>query len=99
MFSIFMKGRYSLSYREIEEIGRLRGLEIDHSTLQRWAIKFMPLLESQFRKRKKLLNYYNNFSTCAVTDVRAPLIASLIAFSSLVAFVCIVFFIPIFSII
>jgi putative transposase len=35
MFSIFMKGRYFLSYREIEEIGRLHGLEIDHSTLQR----------------------------------------------------------------
>jgi putative transposase len=56
MFFIFMKGKYSLSYREIEEIGRLCGLEIDHSTLQRWVVKFMPLLELQFRKRKKPVN-------------------------------------------
>jgi putative transposase len=53
MVSLFMKGRYSLSYREIEEIGGLRGLEIDHATLQRWVVKFMPILECKFRKRKK----------------------------------------------
>lgn len=53
MVSLFMKGRYSLSYREIEEISRLRGLTIDHATLQRWVVKFMPLLEKKFRKRKK----------------------------------------------
>jgi len=28
---LYMKGRYSLSYREIEE----RGVNIDHATLQR----------------------------------------------------------------
>ena len=51
-----MKGRYSLSYREIEEIGGLRGFAIDHATLQRWVIKFMPILEGRFRKRKKAVN-------------------------------------------
>jgi putative transposase len=34
MISLYIKGRYSLSYREIEEIGDLRGLKIDHATLQ-----------------------------------------------------------------
>ncbi|WPX96910.1 IS6 family transposase [Candidatus Bandiella woodruffii] len=52
MVSLYMKGRYSLSYREIEEIGGLRGLNIDHATLQRWVVKFMPILEGRFRKRK-----------------------------------------------
>ena len=56
MVSLYMKGRYSLSYREIEEIGGLRGLNIDHATLQRWVIKFMPILEGKFRKRKKPVN-------------------------------------------
>jgi putative transposase len=53
MISLYKKGRYSLSYREIEEIGGLRGANIDHATLQRWVIKFMPILEGRFRKRKK----------------------------------------------
>ena len=54
--SIFMKCRFSLSYREVEEIGNLRGLDADHATLQRWVTKFMPLLEDRFRKRKKPVN-------------------------------------------
>jgi putative transposase len=45
-----------LSYREIEEIGGLRGVNIDHATLQRWVIKFMPILEGGFRKRKRQVN-------------------------------------------
>ena len=53
MTSLYMKGRYSLSYREIEEISRMRGLDIDHATLQRWVVKFMPILEVRFKKRKK----------------------------------------------
>ena len=56
MVSLYMKGRYSLSYREIEEIGGLRGLNIDHATLQRWVVKFMPTLEGRFKKRKKPVN-------------------------------------------
>jgi transposase-like protein len=47
-----MKFRFSLSYRDIEELCQLRGLSIDHSTLQRWVVRFASLLDGQFRKRK-----------------------------------------------
>jgi putative transposase len=47
-----MKGRFSLSYREIEELSKIRGLDIDHGTLQRWVVKFMPVLEIQFKKKR-----------------------------------------------
>ena len=57
MVSLYMKGRYSLSYRELEEIVGLRGVNIDHATLQRWVIKFMPILEIKFRKRQNLVNH------------------------------------------
>lgn len=53
MTSLYMKSRYSLSYREIEEISKMRGIDVDHATLQRWVVKFMPILEIQFKKRKK----------------------------------------------
>ena len=48
-----MKFRFSLSYREIEELCQLRGLDIDHSTLQRWVERFASLLDTRFRQRKK----------------------------------------------
>ena len=48
-----MKCRFSLSYRELEEMAYIRGAVIDHSTLQRWVMKFVPLIDKQVRKRKK----------------------------------------------
>ncbi len=45
--------RYSLSYRDIEELMKERGVELDHATVQRWVVKYTPLLEIEFRKRKK----------------------------------------------
>lgn len=53
MLFVYMKCRFSLSYRELEEMASIRGAKIDHATLQRWLIKFVPLLDKQVRKRKK----------------------------------------------
>src|ERR1700731_211490 len=30
-----------------------RGVEVDHSTLNRWVLKYVPLLDQQFRARKR----------------------------------------------
>lgn len=53
MLFVYMKCRFSLSYRDLEEIASIRGVQIDHSTLQRWVIKFAPLIDTAVRKRKK----------------------------------------------
>ncbi len=45
--------RYSLSYRDIEELMEERGIELDHATVQRWVVKYTPLIEAEFRKKKK----------------------------------------------
>lgn len=50
-----MKCRFSLSYRDLEEMSIIRGAKIDHATLQRWVIKFAPLIDIEVRKRKKLV--------------------------------------------
>ncbi len=42
---------YSLSYRDIEELALERGLKVDHSTVNRWVIRYSPQLEEVFRKR------------------------------------------------
>ena len=53
MLFVYMKCRFSLSYRDLEEMASIRGAVIDHATLQRWLIKFVPLIDKEVRKRKK----------------------------------------------
>ena len=36
--------RYSLSYRDIEELLAERGVEVDHVSVFRWVQRFAPLL-------------------------------------------------------
>jgi transposase-like protein len=46
---------YPMSYRQLEEMMEERGVEVDHSTLNRWVVKYAPLLERQFRSRKRAI--------------------------------------------
>jgi len=34
---------------------RIRGVEVDHASIQRWVFKFMPEIEIQMRKRNKVV--------------------------------------------
>src|SRR5712664_3511911 len=44
---------YPLSTRHVEELMAERGVEGDHSTINRWVIKYSPLLEEAFHRRKR----------------------------------------------
>ncbi len=44
--AVFWYLRYSLSYRDIEELMKERGVEVDHATVQRWIVKYTPLLQN-----------------------------------------------------
>ena len=43
---------YPISYRQLEEMMAERGVEVDHSSLNRWVLKYTPLVEVAFRHRK-----------------------------------------------
>jgi putative transposase len=43
---------YPLSYRHLEETMQERGAVVDRSSINRWAVRFLPLLEKAFRKHK-----------------------------------------------
>ena len=43
---------YPLSCRHLEEMMQERGVCVDHSSINRWAIRFLPLLEKVFRRHK-----------------------------------------------
>lgn len=44
---------YPLSYRHIEEMMEERGVSVDHSSINRWAIRFLPLIEKMAREHKR----------------------------------------------
>lgn len=43
LFAVFFYVRYSVSYRDLEEIMAERGVVVDHATLNRWVANFSPL--------------------------------------------------------
>src|SRR4030095_3452863 len=44
---------YPLSTRHVEELMEERGIHVDHSTINRWVIKYSPQLEETFHRRKR----------------------------------------------
>src|SRR5215207_9113953 len=46
---------YPISYRQLEEMMSERGVTVDHSTLNRWVIKYAPEVENAFRRRQRLV--------------------------------------------
>src|SRR5215470_16477523 len=43
---------YPLSTRHVEELMLERGVHVDHSTINRWVIKYSPQLAEAFHRRK-----------------------------------------------
>src|SRR5512135_1861953 len=48
--------RYSLSYRDLEEMMLERGLHVDHTTIYRWVQQYAPELERRCRPHLKATN-------------------------------------------
>ncbi|OTA14415.1 transposase [Xenorhabdus vietnamensis] len=44
---------YALSLRNLEEMMAERGVIVDHSTLHRWLIRLVPLLDKAFRRHNR----------------------------------------------
>ena len=48
--------RYPLSYRDLAEMMRERGLEVVHTTIYRWVIAYAPEIDKRCRKHLKATN-------------------------------------------
>jgi transposase-like protein len=48
--------RYSLSYRDLEEMMAERGLHVDHTTIYRWVQRYAPELEKRVRPHLRQTN-------------------------------------------
>lgn len=52
LYAVFFYVRYAVSYRDLEEIMAERSVEVDHATLNRWVVKYAPLIAITAQKRK-----------------------------------------------
>src|SRR5206468_9572049 len=48
--------RYSLSYRDLQEMMAERGLSVDHVTIWRWVQRYAPVLNQRIRRELRWPN-------------------------------------------
>jgi transposase-like protein len=53
LYAVFFYLRYPGFYRDLEEIMEERGVDVDHGTLNRWVVKFAPLMAAQAAAKLK----------------------------------------------
>ena len=52
LHAVFFYLRYAVSYRDLEEILQERGVDVDHATLNRWVVRYSPLIAKEAQRRK-----------------------------------------------
>jgi hypothetical protein len=50
--AIWLYLRFTLSYRDVEELLAERGLDVSYETVRRWELKFGPLIARRLRRRR-----------------------------------------------
>src|SRR6202043_763985 len=50
--AVWLYLRFTLSYRDVEDLLVERGLEISYETVRRWVLKFGPLIARKLRQRR-----------------------------------------------
>ena len=50
--AIWLYLRFTLSYRDVEELLAARGLDISYETVRRWVLKFGPAIARRLRERR-----------------------------------------------
>ena len=54
LYAVTFYVRFAVSYRDLEEIMVERGVNVDHATLNRWVVKYAPLIADEVQKQKRL---------------------------------------------
>src|ERR1700739_3531223 len=50
--AVWLYLRFTLSYRDVEELLAERGLDVSYETVRRWVLKFGPLIAQRLRHRR-----------------------------------------------
>jgi putative transposase len=50
--SVWLYLRFTLSYRDVEELLAERGLDVSYETIRRWVLKFGPAFAKRLRRQR-----------------------------------------------
>ena len=50
--AIWLYLRFTLSYRDVEDLLAERGLDVSYKTVRRWVLKFGPMIARNLRRRR-----------------------------------------------
>ena len=50
--AVWLYVRFTLSYRDVEDLLAERGLDVSYETVRRWVLKFRPLFARELRRRR-----------------------------------------------
>jgi putative transposase len=50
--AVWLYLRFTLSYRDVEELLAERGLEVSYETVRSWVLKFGPMMARRLRQRR-----------------------------------------------
>ena len=65
-YAIWLYLRFTLSYRDVEELLAERGLDISYETVRRWVLKFGPGIARRLRRRRRVIPDHGwDFVACA----------------------------------
>jgi transposase-like protein len=70
--AIWLYLRFTLGYRDVEELLAERGLDISYETVRRWMLMFGPAIARRLRQRRpgkrmylwRAVDHEGRFSTC-----------------------------------
>jgi len=50
--AVWLYARFTLSFRDVEDLLAERGLDVSYETIRRWVLKFGPLFARELRRRR-----------------------------------------------
>ena len=50
--SVWLYARFTLSFRDVEEMLAERGLDVSYGTVRRWFLKFGPVIAANLRRSR-----------------------------------------------
>ena len=65
--AVWLYMRFTLSYRDVEDLLAERGLDISYETVRRWVLKFGPLFARELRRRRPRPTSRSHLDEMAVT--------------------------------
>ena len=68
--AIWLYLRFTLSYRDVEELLDERGLDISYETVRRWVLKFGPPIARRLRRRRPSDRWHLDEMVIRIAGVR-----------------------------